>query len=328
MKLRELPNTVVHCRTKEEYDRLMQLYEQAGWRWCGGDMPTSEPFSEFNHYDCNDRFQCGSRAWSGETVISLSEFLRIQGISPTIEIGKKYRPTSKARCRTFANDNGEYVVITKWETGDHRYDIYDMNHKNVGSCCGCFSEASHLEPYEEKPEEFKIGEWMTLTEDHSEQGFEGKKGDVFRCKPCGDSIDVQLPSGCWMYIYESNRSKFRPCSPPEEKREEPETFAKSMYDFIPSLTADILVLPPHLEEGYRRLFHSPSPMSMMDYFNNSVLSSEERTLRKADIKDSCGRLTSSGEKFVLAFLADKFKADLVKEAKKYLKARKGEEDED
>src|SRR4051812_1774129 len=34
--LKPMPNTVVHCKTKDEYDRLMALYEAAGWRWCSG----------------------------------------------------------------------------------------------------------------------------------------------------------------------------------------------------------------------------------------------------------------------------------------------------
>lgn len=35
MKLKELPNTVVHVPTQEEYDELMKILEDGGWGWLG-----------------------------------------------------------------------------------------------------------------------------------------------------------------------------------------------------------------------------------------------------------------------------------------------------
>ena len=71
-----------------------------------------------------------------------------------------------------------------------------------------------------------------------------------------------------------------------------------------------------------------SRMSIVDSYRNSSFSAEERTLRKAGVKDSCGNLTPSGKDFVLAFLADQHKTELVKHAKKFLKSQKGEEDDE
>lgn len=39
MKLKPLPNTVVHVPTEEEYEELMSMYEDAGWRWSSGTAP-------------------------------------------------------------------------------------------------------------------------------------------------------------------------------------------------------------------------------------------------------------------------------------------------
>lgn len=39
MTLKELPNTVVHVPTQAGYDELMQIYDDAWWRWYFGRKP-------------------------------------------------------------------------------------------------------------------------------------------------------------------------------------------------------------------------------------------------------------------------------------------------
>jgi len=31
--MKELKNTVVNVKTQAEYDELMEMYEEAGWKW-------------------------------------------------------------------------------------------------------------------------------------------------------------------------------------------------------------------------------------------------------------------------------------------------------
>lgn len=88
--LKKLKNTVVHCKTKEEYDRLMKIYEEVGWKWRDGELPTEyrhlgrHTWGDEREETCvtvQDRFSFAGRSWySGKRVISLPEFLRIQGL--------------------------------------------------------------------------------------------------------------------------------------------------------------------------------------------------------------------------------------------------------
>ncbi len=84
MKLKELPNTAVLCKTREEYDRLMKIYEDAGWLWFGGEKPTEfDGFRDVDEFvDVNDRFMTGKMAYDRD-VLSLTEFLREAGVSVT-----------------------------------------------------------------------------------------------------------------------------------------------------------------------------------------------------------------------------------------------------
>lgn len=86
MKLREMPNTVVHCRTKDEFDRLASLYKEAGWRelsdyhWDDGDggglcVDAKREWSYTDH-----DYQSTASELQDEWIITLSEFLSIQGL--------------------------------------------------------------------------------------------------------------------------------------------------------------------------------------------------------------------------------------------------------
>jgi hypothetical protein len=88
MELKELPNTVVHCKTKDEYDRLMQFYEDAGWTWGGGSRPKPSYWSfesRSTDHECrtvievkNGFCNCDGRHFYN--VITFAEFLKEQGI--------------------------------------------------------------------------------------------------------------------------------------------------------------------------------------------------------------------------------------------------------
>lgn len=333
--LKELPNTVVHCKTKEEYDRLMHIYEDAGWRWNGGKRPSEITFDSFNYYLCKDNFTRSSSAIFFEIprqarvlsrVLSLSDFLREQGIDqPTIEIGKKYRP----------KDKPEEFKVGDW--------------------------VEVIEEFAEWPTTFHVGERLELTDwNHAKYpvvvNVQGRAMDEDKCKsdPNRTFASGQKDSHgrASHVISKENHGKIRKCPPPNEKKipfwkrgstsvgkfsgglltqtadtgptfwTTEEAFSESILEAMYQTLAQMTGINP------RDLTPTPTPMSLVDSFNNSVLTREERVLRKAGVKNSCGTLTPEGEKLVLAFVADKFKAELVKEAKKFLKAKKGEYDED
>ncbi len=94
--LKELDNTVVHCKTKEEYDELMEIYEEGGWKsnrpshcWKENGEEVIYPqhvFRWINVYDgfCGNRFSTdeyanGSESY-GKEEITLQEFKRLQGL--------------------------------------------------------------------------------------------------------------------------------------------------------------------------------------------------------------------------------------------------------
>lgn len=92
MKLKELPNTVVHCKTRKEYDQLMKMYEEAGWRWCSGNLPTANSWdSRSDSYGrilirVQDGFSQPVYDESSRCEISFSDFLREQGIPAKKEV--------------------------------------------------------------------------------------------------------------------------------------------------------------------------------------------------------------------------------------------------
>lgn len=243
MKLKEIKNTVVHCKTKEEYDRLMQIYEDAGWGWCsGGEKPTEWNAWRYADEDgrcicAKDNFGHGSLKYHREKskVISLSEFLSEQGLDkPTIEIGKKYRPKDRTQCRTFdslSGGNPSYIVVTEiTRSGSLAYDIFDSSGMKLKNCSHCLGQ-SDLEPYEEKPEEFKVGDWVEVTEAFADTWNCGEKtfsvGERFavlnpdRTKGGKGYYKMSIRvGGSEFVLHNKHLAKLRPCSPPEEKREE------------------------------------------------------------------------------------------------------------
>lgn len=94
--MKELPNTVVHTKTQEEYDELMKLYEEAGWRWVGGDKPTAGNWwSVDEDQTCvwvSDRFIHSPKNHvknNGLKIISLAELK--QGLGGEFKVGDRVK---------------------------------------------------------------------------------------------------------------------------------------------------------------------------------------------------------------------------------------------
>lgn len=79
MNLKPLENTAVHTPTKAEYDELMIIYQDAGWRWYSGLNPTNREFdSDLVYIFVQNIF--GYASASEHKTITLNEFKQIQNI--------------------------------------------------------------------------------------------------------------------------------------------------------------------------------------------------------------------------------------------------------
>jgi len=78
-KLYEMPNTVVHLKTQEEYGEYIQMCEDVGWKpyWREDGVYNEErPFLEIEDGYCNDDW-----VWYGEQALSLQELKERIGVS-------------------------------------------------------------------------------------------------------------------------------------------------------------------------------------------------------------------------------------------------------
>lgn len=84
--LNEMPNTVVNCKTQQEFDDLMETYEKGGWRWFSADNATSKKnhWNDYREETCvraQDNFQFCNRNFyqrEGPKIITFDEFIDAQ----------------------------------------------------------------------------------------------------------------------------------------------------------------------------------------------------------------------------------------------------------
>jgi len=96
LKLTSLHHTAVYVPTREEYDRLMRVYEWGGLRWAGGDLPTAlkdnrwsgcisadtagSPINTEGTFGYADRpFYEHELGWK---ILSVARYLKIQRVTP------------------------------------------------------------------------------------------------------------------------------------------------------------------------------------------------------------------------------------------------------
>ena len=117
MTLKELPNTVVHLLTQEEYDELMQIYEDAGWRWINGYKPTGfngwclhKENTCIRAYDKFAKCDIGYYKRKGVDIITLDEFKKKQ---PSIQLA---RVLQKSKQNNFMNNiKNKFKALTLGE---------------------------------------------------------------------------------------------------------------------------------------------------------------------------------------------------------------------
>lgn len=253
--LREMPGHVVHCKTKDEFDRLMRLYEAAGWKYASGSRPTTVTWESREVIEGKGRVHV--RAYhpiltcsdaEDRRVVTVDQFLVAQGLAPLIEVGKKYRPKAgqKSGCGNFNKcKEAAYIVPTlplrKSGKLDDYY-IYRADGEKAGKCCICFSP-NDLEPYEEpeqkplRPEDLKAGDWIEVTKRHvrgvdsvfdvgeryrvTRDGF-SEMGSVLvdtSCRGFGHDAKGTVPG----QNYWIDGDKVRKCPPPDGTKKDAKT---------------------------------------------------------------------------------------------------------
>lgn len=289
-----MPYTSVHCPDRETFDKLMQIYQDAGWVWAGGDQPTQ--WSLRGEWDTNEKIEVKNNFLRAKSpsykTLSFPDFLTAQGLEET--------PEGVIRAKSLKAEDlkvGDWVEVVKG--------FKDETNGALGTYNG-----SHT---------FQVGE----------------KYKYISTNVSG-MMQVDIPNKGKMTLYSYNIANLRKCSPPEPKKE---PFCKSQTCKIEAPSQNVRIQGDGTvftadSADYKLNFPipptslPPSRMSLMDAYRNSLLSADERKLRKAGVKDPYGTLTSDGKALLLEILAEKYKAELVKEAKKIIKARNGKDDED
>ena len=100
IKLTPLEKTAVNTLTQEEYNTLMQVYERGGWKWCTGELPTSENlWKDYKEKTCikvSNKFTFATRNYYEKEryhqIIPTKEFYNKQNITPDMikEINKYF----------------------------------------------------------------------------------------------------------------------------------------------------------------------------------------------------------------------------------------------
>ncbi|MFW6272295.1 MAG: hypothetical protein ACOC2U_00760 [bacterium] len=87
----------INCKTKEEFEKILGIYEEKGWLWLDGEFPTHsidkwDTYSEKTCIDYSDDFGYADTNYylsNDFQIISFEEFLQLEG------------KTSKSKTRSF-----------------------------------------------------------------------------------------------------------------------------------------------------------------------------------------------------------------------------------
>jgi len=111
--------TVINVKTKEEYNKLMEIFEKKGWRWYSWALPTQDrdTWDIYKNNTCityEDKFTYESIDYFKEewyNIISFEEFLKQEGIEQEYE-EQEFKEGEKILVR---HNNDEYEEPSEWE---------------------------------------------------------------------------------------------------------------------------------------------------------------------------------------------------------------------
>ena len=89
--------TAINCKTKEEFIKVLEIFDKKGWRWGGGDKPLDKIYywDEYKEETCigyKNYFEYSPKEWyleEGWKIISFEEFLEIENIPTPEEIARQ-----------------------------------------------------------------------------------------------------------------------------------------------------------------------------------------------------------------------------------------------
>ena len=84
--------TSINCKTKEEFIKVLGIFDKKGWRWSGRDKPLENIYcwDDYEEETCigyENYFQYTYKEWylkNGYKVISFEEFLEIESMPEEI----------------------------------------------------------------------------------------------------------------------------------------------------------------------------------------------------------------------------------------------------
>lgn len=291
--LKELKDTAVHCKTREEYDRLMDLYEKAGWAWTCPEQYRNWEYRKSCHKDVHISVEKTFRQPVGESttrfykILSLSQFLKEQGIEEELKVGdwvevvEDFRETGVAfmkgerfRIADPKKSGSYYYAVSLWvgqEKSGNYEDVWGIYKEHVPNLRKC------PPPVQEKPVPF----W--------------KKRIPFTRMIVDESLPI---------------------------------FRASHTCIGSDTTYDNMIGTPFSEDSFNKLLYpSPTPSFMstaLKFLKDKMRSAEDRTLIQAGFMDSCSDFTCEGKEALSALLLEKHKPELVALAKEIIEEREKE----
>jgi len=294
MKLKELKNTVVHCKTEDEYDELMRIYEEGRWIHSSGASARKHnynPYANKKFWQCPDaknKFNHKTTGWAGGEIISLQEFKEKQGI------------------RTSKHPNG---TVSHWQTPEEKKSITIDGHTYYHG-----DEASG---------ETEMWGLIHGTMDFMEGQTTGIKFDRLGVGTTFEPLD-HIKNLEWL------ETMFKDTHTVTEPSEDNGINVYNDHAGIP-FSAKALNKLIEMTTGCRvedgnlipPISIPPTTMSLVDKVRTSNLNKNERERRKAGFKDSCGHWTPEAHLVALDLLCDaesdkltEFAKEVNKECKK------------
>lgn len=142
MTLKDLPHTVVHVPTQDEYDELMKIYEDAGWKWHCGGKPITQNYWDLHKYEtcilAKNKCEYGRKDFYelyGFEIITLQQFKELQGLTTMRYKQGDILVNQNGNKRKVLGVCGEVYILSAYDNFDIAYKFYtqfeldDMGYK-------------------------------------------------------------------------------------------------------------------------------------------------------------------------------------------------------
>lgn len=134
----------IHCKTKDEFKRVLEIFEEKGWKWANESKNTPldclnywETYGEYTYIIYDNPIAYGAVTWEYERdIITFEEFLELEG---------KTKEATKSFPRVMLVSDDKNDPLSNWEkievlgyiegtnypwivAGDMKYEFYGYKH--------------------------------------------------------------------------------------------------------------------------------------------------------------------------------------------------------